>query len=244
MALTVSGCSVRKRAALTDVRPGPSNEGTLIERAIKQNFTNRSFFISKCEIEIISGVGRESVIGTIKFQAPDKYLISIRSKTGIEAARIYIDNDTILANDRINRILYCGSADYLTKKYGFSKAFLPLLFGDFVKSENYNTGELKCKGDIVDLSVGLQGLDLNYTLDCNKEKLIGVKSEKIKNKYPIDIKYSDFIRNSDFYIPGKVIIDGIIQGTKIEIYIQKIESNWNGSVEFIPGNRYDIVDLL
>ena len=47
-------------------------------------------------------------MATIKYELPDKYLISIRSKAGIEAARIFITKDTVLINDRIksNSILW------------------------------------------------------------------------------------------------------------------------------------------
>ena len=73
----------------------------------------------------------------LKFEYPDKYLISIKSRTGIEGARIYISEDTILFNDRINKKMYYGSSLYLKRKYGLTTNFLPLIFGDIVSRKKF-----------------------------------------------------------------------------------------------------------
>ena len=67
----------------------------LYESIINQNLTVRSFFIERAEFKIISNDGEKSGIGTIKFLMPDRFLISIKSKTGIEVARIFLTGDSI-----------------------------------------------------------------------------------------------------------------------------------------------------
>ena len=93
-------------------KPGSSN---VFESTKNQNITNNGFFIQKAEIEIVTGEGKEKYLASIKFEKPDKYLISVKSRTGIEGARIYISNDSILVNDRINKKLYSGNTFYLKR---------------------------------------------------------------------------------------------------------------------------------
>ena len=42
----------------------------------------QDFFIQKAEIEVINQDGKEKYLSTIKYEKPDKYLISIKSRTG------------------------------------------------------------------------------------------------------------------------------------------------------------------
>ena len=107
-----------------------------MERIENQNLTKRNFFIQKAEIEILSEEENQKLIASIKFIYPDQYLISLKSKTGIEAARIFITDDTVLINDRINRKLYFGKPAQLKNKYGISPAVLPVVLGDFIKGNS------------------------------------------------------------------------------------------------------------
>jgi len=67
-----SGCSVVKKSSGSEITK-PLNESSIVEQVINQNITNNGFFISKSEIIIGSDDGRQNVIGTIKFENPDKY---------------------------------------------------------------------------------------------------------------------------------------------------------------------------
>ena len=61
-----------------------------------QNITNTDFYIQKAEIEFTNKDNRQKFLCSIKYQRPDKYLISIKSRTGIEGARIYVSEDSII----------------------------------------------------------------------------------------------------------------------------------------------------
>jgi len=242
LTLLFSGCSVVKLGRGYQVKE-PLNGSNTIEQVMNQNITNESFYISKCEINITSEDGRESVIGTVKFEKPDKFLISIRSKTGIEVARMYIDNDTILVNDRFNKTLYYGSGEYLRKKYGITAKFLPLIFGDLIIDGSFDLAKVNCKNEDANALIDLDGNTVNCTIDCKSKKLISVRTGKILNNSSLQIYYSDFINNGNILFPSYINIEGILPGSKIEIVIKKIESPWNGAIEFIPGNKYTKVEL-
>ena len=75
---------------------------------------------------------------------PDKYLVSIKSNTGIEIARIYLTEDSVMLNDRLNKKLYYGSASDLKKKYGLTTAILPVIIGDYVNDGKSDEESQNC----------------------------------------------------------------------------------------------------
>ena len=111
---------------------------------LNQNLTARSFFIEKAEFKISSGDGEKSGIGTVKFQMPDKFLISIKSKAGIEVARIFLTGDSIFINDRFNKKLYYGSTSYLKSKYGYYNIIIASILGDYVNDQKLDRSKINC----------------------------------------------------------------------------------------------------
>ena len=245
MAYISTGCSVVKNVRSKDY----GFSGRLItEQTLEglkiQNVTENNFYIRKAEIEIITLAGREKFLGSLKFERPGKYLISIKSRTGIEGARVLISDDTLLINDRINRKQYYGSADYLLKKFGISNSVLPVILGDYIGdkiSGNFNSECLDGKLDVESIKSGMK---IKYLIDCKKGKPILAITENNVDKENIKITYEDFIKKRDFLTPTKIEIFDPQRNTTIKIKILKMESPWDGTIEFIPGNRYKILQLL
>lgn len=245
LVVLITGCSVFRYA-------GSSNEGVstgiitgdVSERVIKQNITFNSFFIRKAEIEFTTMEGREKFLCSIKFERPDKYLISLKSRTGIEAARIFITKDTILINDRINRKQYYGSTQYLKSKYGITASFIPLIFGDYIEDNISDNNQAKCFEGKMDIDCLVSGIKIKYVIDCKKGKSISATPGDSLNDEGIEIQYDDFFKTGEILTPGKIEIRDFQRQATIEIRIQNIESPWDGSIEFIPGNRYEILQLL
>lgn len=240
-----AGCSVIKNGRSKNYGFYGSliTEQTL-ESIKRQNITANRFYIQKAEIELIGPETREKFLGSIKFETTGKYLISLKSKTGIEAARVFVTNDTILINDRINRKLYCGSPDYLIRKLGISVSVLPVIFGDFIGDNFSGNIQAECFEGILDVECLISGMKIKYVIDCRKGKpVLAVPGNSIFNE-DIKIKYNDFIKNGDFLTPSNIEISSSQKKTTIKIRILKIESPWDGTIEFIPGNRYEILQLL
>lgn len=239
------GCSVIKnrKSKNDNISIEIVNENVL-EYAKNQNITTNGFYIQKADIEIYTSEGREKVLGSLKFENPDKYLISIKSRSGIEAARIFISNDTILINDRINKKLYVGSPKYLKIKYGIPASVLPVVFGDVISDKYSYDGKTDCSEGKLNVSVILEGVKINYVIDCKKSKSISAVTENSLNKDRIKIEYDDFKKNGNKMIPARIDIKDSQSKTTIEIKILKIESPWNGNMDFIPGNKYEVLQLL
>lgn len=219
------------------------NENTL-ESVKNQNITNNSFFIQKAGIELITKNGKEKFIGNIKFEYPDKYLISIKNRTGIEGARIYISKDSILVNDRINKNLYYGNSMYLLRKYGLDQSFLPLIFGDIILDRNYEHSQEKCSGEKMNINCVVKGVMLNYSIDCKKKKSILVNQVNNFVQQGIQIKYEGFLNVGEFFVPKTIEFDDPQYNTVIRIKILKVEFPWSGNVKFIPGKGYELIELV
>ena len=130
------------------------------------------FLFKKLKLKLFTDKSEQNLIGSIKFENPDKYLVSLKSKAGIEVARIFITSDTILINDRINKKQYYGSAKYLKKKFGITTSVLPLIFGDYINenvSDNVITNCSEGKSDIVGI---IKNINISYVIDCKKGKSI------------------------------------------------------------------------
>jgi hypothetical protein len=177
----------------------------------------------------------------IRFVFPDQYLISLRSKTGIEAARIFITKDTVLVNDRINKIMYYGKPGDLEKRFGISYTVLPLLLGDFIGNKVGEANSQECKEGLTETNCIISGMNIKYLIDCTKKKLIKAQVEDDFRRNFIFIEYGSYFNTENRLIPSKINVK--YNKSKIAIKIEKIESPWVGTIEFIPGNRYDLIEL-
>jgi hypothetical protein len=237
-----SSCSVFRKAEKSSVG-GISADKTAIstEMLKSQNLTGSSFFIPKAEVEISSDDLKEKFIASIKYVPPGSYLISLRSRTGIEAARIFATPDTLLINDRFNRKLYYGEPEYLGLKFGIPLEALPVIFGDYIAGMNDVTGN--CIGGKMNIESELKGLKLEYTVDCKKGKIVNAFQEGSLGNAVNEIQYDDFDREGDIFIPSMVRIRNTKLNAELIIRFGKIERPWDGSIDFIPGNRYDLKEL-
>jgi hypothetical protein len=244
MVVLCSGCSVsrkQRRTSETDTIQVP--RGDIYESLINQNITNKSFFIDKAEFRIKGSGGEKTGIATIKFKPPDKYLISIKSKAGIEIARIYLSEDSIFVNDRLSKKLYYGSTSYLKSKYGLTTAVLPLIFGDFLNENIYDNNKPDCEDGKIKMEAIIKDIKINYVVDCKYGKSILALPANEEMSGRMKIEYGKFFMSNDIYIPGIVKISENQNNTRIEIKIKRIIFPWEGSIEFVPGKQYEKIHL-
>lgn len=239
------GCSVTRKIGNKSIENSAKLlSDNVLESIKRQNLTDSSFFIQKAEIDVKTKTGKERFICNIKFKSPDEYLISMKSRSGIEGARIYISKDTVLVNDRINKKMYFGASDYLKKKYGLAQNCFPLIFGDIVLDNNYETGQEKCSEDKLEINCFINGVKLNYDIDCHKRKVILVNQMSNFVHRGMRIKYDDFFNIGNILIPKIVELEDSEFNTTIRIKILKVEFPWNGTIKFIPGTGYELIELV
>jgi len=245
LVLIVTGCSVFRNSGKTmEENPEILNSGNAIESTENQNITNKGFFIQKAEIEVINAEGSNKFTANIKFEEPDKYLISLRSRTGIEGARIFISGDSVQMNDRINKKLYSITSSYLAGKYGFSQSFLPVIFGDLILEKRCETGKERCVGDKLVFNCQLKGVSLNYVVDCKRKKVISVDQMNSFNQQGLNIKYEKFFNVDGILMPKIIELNDNKYNLGIKIKILKVQLPWMGNINFIPGRGYELIELL
>jgi len=243
--LLISGCaSSRKTGSFNDPIMADDQGLSIPESVYKQNLTEKSFFIQKAEIEYINGEQKQKFLATIKFEYPGRYLISLKSRTGIEGARIFVSKDSILINDRINKAIYFGNALYLRKKFGIDQSLLALLFGDFIDNEKINTFKDQCINGKYFLIRNIHGVKLEYLIDCKNRKITSVNIDKSYENKEISFKYDEFKRIGSVIVPKVIIMDYNDINLKVKIRVLKMEYPWNGNVKFFPGKGYELIELL
>lgn len=223
---------------------GDTNSENVIQRVIKQNVTSSGFFIQKAEIELITQNEKKKFLGSIKFEYPDKFLISLKSRTGIEGARIYINKDSIIVNDRINKKMYFGTALNLKRKFGLNQSVIPLIIGDMVVENRVNAGIGKCEDNRLKVDCNVRGVTTRYNIDCKRGKIDQVNLGNSNLKENININYSNFINLNSTLIPRIIDVENLQNNIKVRIKILKAEYPWNGDVRFVPGKGYEIIEIL
>jgi hypothetical protein len=241
--ILTGACAVSRRQKREN-NASSNTQFDLFESIVNQNLTNRSFFIERAEFKIRNEEGEKSGIGTIKFLMPDKFLISIKSHTGIEVARIFLNGDSIMINDRIDKKLFYGSTSYLKSKYGLTTAILPVVLGDYVNDYKLDSTRINCIEGKLDIDGIVKNVKVNYQIDCNYGKSLLTIPDDSANVNGLQIRYSEFFKINGLSTPGRIEISDKLDNTVIQIMIEKIIIPWEGSIEFIPGKLYEKIPLL
>jgi hypothetical protein len=218
--------------------------GNILVDVKNQNLTNFDFFIQKGEVEYITDSGKDKYLFTVKFEKPGRYLVSIKNRTGIEGVRIFVSGDTLMANDRINKVLYSASSLYLQRNFGISQSLLPLIFGDIILDKNHENKSEKCIGNKVNFESRVKGQSLEFEIDCGKRKLIMAGQEGMNLQMVTEIKYDQFSNIGGISIPKYIEMHQNQTNTTIKIKILKIEIPWSGNIDFVPGRDYEKMELL
>ena len=242
--LYISGCSVSRFDIQKDTDNKSIDVSTIsLSDVKKQNLSSFSFFIRKAEIELIKQGEKQRFIASLKFNHPDSFLISLRSSTGIEAARILLTRDTILINDRINKAFYFGTETAAKKKYGFSSLIFPVLLGDVITSNRTESTVYKCDNGFFKIESLIDESKVNYLFDCKRMKSISMTLTKEIDTKPVQIIYDDYTKGGNIHFFRKVSIKDLYNFETISIKYIKVEVPWEGIIQFIPGNNYEQIEI-
>ena len=209
----------------------------------ERNLTNSDFYIQKAEIEISTAGEKQKLLGSLKFKFPETYLLSIRSRTGIEAARIFISEDTILINDKMRRRLYYGSSSHISNKYGISASALPLLFGDYIDAKGRMSEMVSCVKGISKFEGNIEKKKAIYVFDCKQGKIISSDFNVLSEKGGITFSFGQFQVIDNKVLPGTINIEDNNKETVINIVIEKISFEPIDNIELIPGSNYEKIML-
>jgi len=239
----ISGCAVyhgRNNDELVINNLTGSFSENRIDRS--SNLTNSGFYIKSFEILLSYNDSQNKLLGSLKFEKPDKFLITLRSLTGIEISRIFITGDSVFLFDRIKQKVYLTNGKKVFNKYGFALELIPVLLGDYIGTCNRELFEKK-GGNILNSECRVEGFNISYLIDEKLGKVISASGSLGGNEY-ISINFDKFREISGLIYPGKIFLENVQRSFKTEIVIRKMEFPWHEKVTFTFGERYKILELL
>jgi hypothetical protein len=212
--------------------------GKIIENTVNNNITESGFYIQKGRLNLKSEKEKVGLYFSVKYARKNKYLISLKGKSGIEALRIFISNDTLLVNDRINRELLYGRPEDFERITGIPVELLKVIFGDVpeynLKVESPYQVDKK---EEIRVEGYFKGLKYYFNVNCRLQKMsnliisTGLKEENI-------IVSNNKFRGDNKLIPVETSVYDPVRKIKIEIRNQKFIIPWYGDIEFIPGANF------
>lgn len=237
--LLLLGCSVSRRSKT--LPPEDFSAKTVSPSLVAScNVANTGFFITKAFLEITGEDETQKALCSVKHNGSGEYLITVRSRSGIEAGRMFINRDTLLINDRINRILYYGSPGRLSEKYGIAYYLIPLIFGDYI-SMDADSADLRCLNGVIRKRELVYGNPVNYIIDCRNNKVIEAITGSANE---LKLVFRSFKVDGGKKYPAKIEIEHVSRNIKLKIAIENIESDWDESIDFVPGSNYKKMPIL
>jgi hypothetical protein len=237
----LSGCSSLKKASEGNDISVAENEKEIINKVEANNLLYKSFYITKGSVEIKSINENRKLLFTLKHNQADQFLLVLRNNMGIEGARIYLSDDTLLINDRINKKLMYGKASDIQKITGIPLFFKSLLLGDKIEKASVLRESLETKEGKIYLNQYKEGFTGRSLIDIKEGKIKYCSWNKGPGTKEILIKYSKF--NRDYRIPGSISFEDSKDSVSVLIKINKIDMAFSEKIEFIPGAGYKTEEL-
>lgn len=236
-----SGCTVTRYAESgSDNRSVKPDE--ILKNIQKNNLSEENYFIEKGTILLNMNNEKQRLLFSIKFQKPQKYLISVRNSAGMEGARILISEDTLIINDRINKRILFGEPKDIERIAGFNAEMINTLFGDFMAGDKYTSAKLLWANTGTSLEQSYEGKVIRYVLDLKINKILSLdiynsKTTEINPVNSLVLSYSKFKRSGK-HIPGNIEVKDIGRNLTAKLKIEKLQTPWDGEIEFVPGKDY------
>lgn len=240
----VAGCTVTRRSkTFKGTATDAETYGNTLRSVTVNNLSAQNFYIQRADIRVTQENITVRMTATVKFRRPDTLLVTVRSRTGIEAVRAFVTRDTILVNDRINKKMYIGKPELIGLKYGIEPVLIYAIFGDVIVDESDEARLMECKKGINRMGLEVNKRRIVYTMDCNTRKAIETYFEGDIKSGNITLKFSDIMQAGKVKYPQNIEINDDLKSVSINVGIKKIELHWEGEIGFIPGSGYKVVKI-
>lgn len=234
--LILTACSAAKLSK-TELKPD-NTTGVSIRDVLDRNFANNDFSIKKIEVGFNSDGEYSSFLAGIKFKFPSTWLITVRSNTGIEIVRVFIDRDSVWVNNRLQRKLYVGNCESFEKKFGLYPVMLPMFLGDLICSEARATDMYQCNNKEIQFNDRLGDFNIENTISCSDRKIerLIMKNGSIEI---LSVRIEKSKRMNDIFYPERILLKS--GKTKATLRIKALDFDLNKieSILFIPGKGYE-----
>jgi len=233
-----TACSVSRNTFSNTGSTGYSEDiNRIILKTYSKNITDLGFYIQKGKIQLIEGKRKLNFLYSVKYARRDIYLISIRALNGYEALRVFINKDTILINDRVNKELLYGSKNDFEKLTGIPVEFLKICFGDIIDYSKGSVNNVNIIGKELVITGMIFGIEAITTINTETYKVRSVKLSSAYSKEEITADYRKY-KGDNHIIPGETLIYDSKRSVQLIIKNQKFIVPWYGDIDFVPGRNY------
>jgi hypothetical protein len=242
--VVLASCSATRKGRNTvNYQKTESSGVNSLEAIFKNNISNNDFNIQKADINVVQDNISVRLMADLKFKKPDSLLITVRSRSGIEAGRAFISRDTLIIKDRVNKKLLIGIPEAIGAKYGIDPSFIFILLGDIVLDEKDRTKSIDCINEEYRKEYMINGKRVEYIVDCRHKKLKQIRFEGDVNTGNITIGLSDIKNTGGIIYPGRIEINDDLKTLGLIIEIKRIASPWTGKMGVFSGQGYKVIRI-
>ncbi|MGB4291523.1 MAG: DUF4292 domain-containing protein [Bacteroidales bacterium] len=232
---SVTGCTVSRQ--LTSNKDNNFDINKILLNTYSKNLTDIGFYIQKGRLTVKEGKRKINFYYSIKYKRENIYLISIRALNGHEAVRIFLNNDTILVNDRINNeLLYGKNADF-ERLTGIPVEFLKVCVGDILDYSKGIVSNVSINGRDVVIKGFIKGLEITTNISSDRYKVSSLRMANISKEEEITIEYENF-KGENHLIPEEIRIYDSQRKVELKMKNLKYIIPWYGDIDFIPGLNF------
>ncbi len=208
----------------------------------KHNLSNNDFSVKRADVVLKVNGDEQKFITSFKYKIPGIWLISMKSNTGIEAARAFITADTVLINDRLHKKIYYGKSNTFEEKYGIAVKTIPVLMGDFIEADRKIDNSINCIEGVDKEVAQFENFRVEYLISCRENKILRSKIIHL-DKDTIRVNYYKTKKDGNNKYPTKIIFTDSEANNIMEIKIRDMDFNNIDKIDFIPGKGYEKVLL-
>ncbi len=213
----IQSCKIKKEiVAATSIESKVAEE--LFVDVIDKQF-NFNTFSSKINLNLSSGTKALSSKSSLKIIKDKAIQLSIQPLFGVEMLRLYLDMDSLVILDRMNKRYVKESITDIKKEYpvGFDFTTLQSLLTNrvFISGNqsinysdyrNFSTKQLSEQYYLIESVDKKSGIEYSFAINGNDNVAITQMSEP-KKRYELNWGYDEFIRNNHMLFPHKMSID-------------------------------------
>ena len=191
-----------------------------------------STFSSKLNLSLSSGTRSLSSRSSLKIIKDKAIQLSIQPLFGVEMLRLYIDKDSLIILDRMNKRYVKEAIADVKREYpvGFdfttiqslltNRVFISgnpqISYSDF---KNFSTKQLSEKYYIIESVDKKSGIEYSFSIDGNDHIAITQMSEP-RRQYQLNWGYDEFIKDNSKLFPHKMSIDFVTPKRKSNVGLE------------------------
>lgn len=257
----LSGCKSQKLITEeSDELSTPIENPDLIRKGvINHNIADTTISLKNIKIKYLSEKNSHNLYGSAKLIQDTAILVSLRAPLGIEISRVLFRPDEVLVLDRKGNRFLVGDYSYLEEQFNLDLNFnlvYSLLLGNFPdgyqfleRDEEFDSGGKDESQDSIYVGDFYHSSEENYKFRLwlhssfiRPETFVFYKKRNLK---AFSIQYFDYEKNSGYYIPSKLQINGGIdkKSYKIDIDYKSIELSKDNQIHFDVPSKFKKIYL-